>query len=65
MKKVFFVPDMSCEHCVGAISKALSAAGISGSEVLLDSKEVKVETNAPHQVIAILDAAGYTASERT
>ena len=61
MKKVFSVPDMSCQHCVGAISKALSAAGFSGYEVLLDSKEVKAETDTPDQVIAILDDAGYSA----
>ena len=61
MKKVFSVPDMSCMHCVGAISKALSAAGFSDCEVLLDSKEVKVETDAPDKVVAVLDDAGYEA----
>ena len=61
MKKVFSVPDMSCQHCVGAISKALSDAGFSGYEVLLDSKEVKVDTDAPEKVPAILDDAGYPA----
>ena len=61
MKKVFSVPDMSCQHCVAAVSKALSDAGFSGCEVLLDSKEVKVETDAPDKVVAILDDAGYEA----
>ena len=62
MKKVFSVPDMSCQHCVGAISKALSDAGFSGYEVLLDSKEVKVETDAPDKVAAVLDDAGFPAT---
>ena len=61
MKKMFYVPDMSCQHCVGAISKALSVAGFSGYGVLLDSKEVSVETDAPEKVIAILAEAGYDA----
>ena len=61
MKKTFSVPDMSCQHCVGAISKALDGAGFSGYEVLLDSKEVMVETDAPDKVIALLDDAGFEA----
>ena len=61
MKKVFSVPDMSCQHCVGAISKALSTAGFSGYEVLLDFKEVKVETDEPDKVVALLDDVGYEA----
>ena len=62
MKKVFSVPEMSCRHCVEAISKALSAAGFSGFEVLLNSKEVKVETDEPDKVTAVLDDAGYSAT---
>ena len=61
MKKVFSVPDMSCQHCVAAISKALDHAGFSGCEVLLDSKEVKVETDSPDKVTAVLDDAGFPA----
>jgi copper chaperone CopZ len=61
MKKVFSVPDMSCEHCVDTVSRALTAAGFSCYEVLLDSKEVKVETETPDIVTAILDDAGYEA----
>ena len=61
MKKVFSVPDMSCQHCVAAISQALDGAGFSGYEVLLDSKEVKVETDTPDKVVAVLDDAGFPA----
>ena len=62
MKKVFGVPDMSCQHCVGRIGKALDAAGISGYEIALDSKEVRIETDTPEKVAAVLDDAGYPAT---
>jgi copper chaperone len=61
VKKVFSVPDMSCQHCVNAISKALEGAGFSGYEVALDAKEVRVDTNDPDKVAAILDDEGYPA----
>ena len=64
MKKIFSVPDMSCEHCVKAISKALEAGGFPGSgfEVALDVKEVRVETDSPEKVAAILDDEGFPAT---
>lgn len=62
MKKVFSVPDMSCQHCVGRIKKALDAAGIAGYDVDLASKEVRVETDAPEKIAAVLDDAGYPAT---
>jgi copper chaperone len=62
VKKVFSVPDMSCEHCVKAISKALEGAGLSGYEVDLKAKEVRVDTDAPEKVAAILDDEGYPAT---
>ena len=62
MKKIFSVPDMSCEHCVKAISKALEAGGFSGFEVALDVKEVRVETDSPEKVAAILDDEGFPAT---
>ena len=62
MKKVFSVPDMSCGHCVKAISKALTAAGISDFEVALDVKEVRVETDTPEKIAAILNDEGYPAT---
>lgn len=61
MKKVFSVPDMSCDHCVKAISKALDGAGFSGYEVALSTKEVRVDTDTPEKVIAALDDEGYSA----
>ena len=60
MEKVFYVPEMSCQHCVGVISKALQTAGFSNYEVLLGSKEVKVETDSPDKIVALLDDAGYS-----
>jgi copper chaperone len=64
MQKTFSVPDMSCEHCVKAISKALDAAGFSGYQVVLAAKEVRVETDSPEKVIALLDQEGYPAELR-
>ena len=61
MKKIFSVPDMSCQHCVEHIKKALEAAGFMGYEVLLESKEVHVETETPEKVTTVLDDAGYPA----
>jgi hypothetical protein len=46
---------------VKAISKALDGAGFSGYEVDLGAKEVRVETDAPEKVAAILDDEGYPA----
>ena len=59
MKKIFSVPDMSCEHCVKAITSALSEAKHSGFEVDLPAKEVRVETDSADKIISLLDEAGY------
>ena len=60
MEKVFYVPEMSCQYCVGVISKALQTAGFSNYEVLLGSKEVKVVTDSTDKIVALLDDAGYS-----
>ena len=62
MQKTFSVPDMSCQHCAGRIKKALDEAGIGGYEILLEPKEVRVDTNAPEKVAEILKVAGYPAT---
>ena len=43
LKKTFTVADMACQHCVGRIKKALNTTGVTGYEVVLESKEVRVE----------------------
>lgn len=55
------VPDMSCDHCVGAVTKALK--GVDANAVVavdLDAKIVTVssETNA-EKIAAALSKAGY------
>ena len=49
---------MACQHCVGRIEKALDAAGVTGYEVVLEGKEVRVEES---QAAAALSDAGYPA----
>ena len=58
----FAVPDMSCGHCVGSVTKAImnldSAARV---EVDLPNKTVSVETTADAAVVSkAIEAAGYT-----
>ena len=61
MKKTFVVADMACQHCVGRIKKALDAAGVTGYEVVLESKEVRVEESQATAAAAALSDAGYPA----
>lgn len=60
---IFNVPDMSCQHCVNRISKALEDLGLKDFRVDLEAKRVTVETDDPAQVISALDDAGYPAEE--
>ncbi|NLY77685.1 MAG: heavy-metal-associated domain-containing protein [Tissierellia bacterium] len=44
MKKVMLVEGMSCQHCVKAVTNALtSIEGVSNVKVDLESKKVEVE----------------------
>ena len=55
------VPDMSCGHCVGTITKAIKALD-RAAEVKTDlaAKTVTVESTAPRDKIAhAVDDAGY------
>lgn len=58
------VPDMSCGHCTGVISKAikeLDQAAAIGFDLL--NHVVRIETAQPRDaVIATLTAAGYPAT---
>jgi copper chaperone len=58
------VPDMSCGHCVGVITKAVKSVD-PAAEVKPDlaAKQVTVETTAPAEAVArALDEAGYPSS---
>lgn len=58
------VPDVSCEHCVSTIGKALGGlTGIAQAQTDLDSKTVHVRYNPREvsldRIVATLDDAGY------
>lgn len=55
------VPDISCGHCAGAVTKALKAQDPAAHvEVDIAGKRVKVETSASREdVEACLAEAGY------
>jgi len=55
------VPDMSCGHCVQAITKAVKSVDpVAGVDTDLDSHEVKVDSAAdPELVMRALQQAGY------
>ena len=63
MKRVFHVPDMSCQHCVNRISAALRGMGIEAFEVDLLTRRVTLETDDPRKVLEVLDETGYPAEE--
>lgn len=59
----FQVPEISCQHCVNAITKEVSAVpGVQKVQVALDSKIVTVEhaDDVPTAVlVAAINEAGY------
>lgn len=60
------VPDMTCNHCVASITKAIKEIS-SDAHVVADLHEHVVEIAnlvhvAPHKVIAALDEIGFEAS---
>ena len=57
MKKTFMVADMACQHCVGRIKKALDAAGVTGYEVVLENKKIRVEKSQAAAAAAALSDA--------
>ncbi len=63
MKRVFHVPDMSCQHCVNRISAALRGMGIEVFEVDLLTRRVTLETDDPRKVLEVLDETGYPSEE--
>ena len=59
----FQVPEVSCQHCINAITKEVSAIpGVQRVQVALDDKTVTVEHNEHVQtaaIIAAINEAGY------
>ena len=62
----FHVPDMSCNHCVASITKAVKSL-FSDAHVVCDLHHNIVDIanmveKAPEEVIAALDAIGFEAT---
>jgi copper ion binding protein len=59
----FQVPDVSCQHCVNAITQEVSALpGVQRVQVALDEKTVTVEHSeqvTTDAIIAAINEAGY------
>ena len=65
MMRTFYVPDMSCKHCVKAVTEALNEAGFSDFEVELETKKVtiKVSDDEAKVVLSAIEEAGYSPVE--
>ena len=59
----FQVPGVSCQHCVNAITREVSALpGVQSVQVALDNKTVTVEHGEQvntDQIVAAINEAGY------
>lgn len=57
---VLSVPDISCEHCVAAITGAVSQLdGVESVTIDLDAKTVTVAGGDRDAIVAAIDDAGY------
>lgn len=64
MKELTFdVPDVSCQHCINAITEETTSAGVEQVQVDLSSKRVYVAFDpakvTEQQVKAAIEEAGY------
>lgn len=61
--ETFRVPEMSCQHCVNAITKEVSAVpGVQKVEITLDTKLVSVQHDQQVEasaIVAAINEAGY------
>lgn len=56
----FNVPDISCQHCIDAITREVTAVdGVTDIAIDLDAKTVAVVGGADSAVIAAIDEAGF------
>ncbi len=58
----FELPDMSCGHCVKAVTQAVQQADPAAQlRIDLPTRRVELDTALPReQVVAVLTEAGYT-----
>lgn len=56
----YSVPDISCQHCVDAITTEVSAVGgVTAVDVDLEAKTVTVAGGQEAAVVAAIDEAGF------
>lgn len=57
---IYSVPDISCDHCVNAITKEVSVVdGVTEVVVDLEAKVVTVTGGQPEAVVSAIDEAGF------
>ncbi len=57
---VFNVPDISCQHCVDAMTgEGTAVDGVTSVEVDLEAKTVAVVGGSHDAVVAAIDEAGF------
>lgn len=62
--RTFSVPDISCDHCVQAITKEVSPLeGVTELSVDLDAKTVSVAGGDDAAIIAAIDEAGFDVAQ--
>lgn len=58
--RTFSVPDVSCDHCIRAITDEVGALdGVESVEVDIDAKTVTVVGGELDPIVAAIDEAGY------
>ena len=60
MTTTYSVPDISCEHCVNAITAEVTGvAGVTNVAVDIDTKTVSVDGGDDASIVAAITEAGY------
>ncbi len=58
--RTFSVPDVSCDHCIRAITDEVGPLdGVKSVEVDIDAKTVTVVGGELDPIVAAIDEAGY------
>ncbi len=58
--RTYSVPDISCDHCVSAITGAVTPLdGVATVEVDIEAKQVTVDGGDDTAIRAAIDDAGY------
>ena len=64
MTTTYSVPDISCQHCVDAITTEVTkVAGVTAVSVDLDTKTVAVDGGDDAAIVAAIDEAGFDVTQ--